>query len=241
MLKQLGDYYQEAMGGKIVLTKFLNLEEIKEINSLNKDGLKVYLNGGYDAAERMRAIVQLSYYEPPTATDFKIAIYHSEYNENYGTIGHRNVLGSIMSLGIERNTFGDIYLKNQDIYLFVAEEIEKYLFSNFPLICHQQLTFTKTSEFQDFSSSDMVKKSIQVSSMRLDVILARTMNVSRNDASEIIKAGNVAIHHLECKNIDHLCHLGDIISIRKFGRITIIDNTKTTRKNRLVLEVGVNH
>ena len=43
MLTRLGDYYREALDGQIVLTKFLDLEEIKEINSLNKDGLKVYL------------------------------------------------------------------------------------------------------------------------------------------------------------------------------------------------------
>ena len=75
MLTRLGDYYREALDGQIVLTKFLDLEEIKEINSLNKDGLKVYLYGGYEEAERVRAIVQLAYYEAPLPADFKIAIY----------------------------------------------------------------------------------------------------------------------------------------------------------------------
>ena len=89
MLTRLGDYYREALDGQIVLTKFLDLEEIKEINSLNKDGLKVYLYGGYEEAERVRAIVQLAYYEAPLPADFKIAIYKTEYNANYQTIGHR--------------------------------------------------------------------------------------------------------------------------------------------------------
>lgn len=241
MLKQIGDYYQEAIDGNIVLTKFLNLEEIKEVHSLNKDGLKVYYYGGYDGSERMRAIIQYACYEPPQEKDFQITIYHAKYNDTYLKIGHRNILGSIMSLGIERNTFGDIYIKNTDIYIFVSCEIEKYLMSNIPSIGRQELKFEKIDSLKEFDKNDTQHKSIQVSSMRLDAIIARTMNLSRTSASEIIEEGNVAINHLECKNTSHQCKIGDMISVRKFGRITILENVKTTKKDRLVLLVGVNH
>lgn len=241
MLKQIGDYYQAAIDGNIVLTKFLNLEEIKEIHCLNKDGLKVYYYGGYDGSERMRAIIQYAYYEPPQENDFQIVIYHAKYNDTYSKIGHRNILGSIMSLGIERNTFGDIYLKNTDIYLFISHEIETYFISNIPNINHQTLKFEKISNLKEIDKGEIEKKNIQVSSMRLDAIIARTMNVSRASSSEIIEGGNVAINHLECKNTSHLCKIGDIISVRKFGRITILEHIKITKKERLVLLVGVNH
>lgn len=241
MLKQIGDYYRAAIDGNIVLTKFLNLEEIKEIHCLNKDGLKVYYYGGYDGSERMRAIIQYAYYDSPQEKDFQITIYHARYNDAYTKIGHRNILGSIMSLGIERNTFGDIYLKNQEIYLFVSNEIEKYLISNMPNIANQKLKFEKIDSLEEVSKNETKNKSIQVSSMRLDAIIARTINLSRTIASEIIEEGNVAINHLECKNTSHQCKIGDIISVRKFGRITILENTKITKKERLVLLVGVNH
>lgn len=241
MLRQLGDYRQEAMNGDIVLTKFLNLEEIKEIQSLNRDGLKVYLYGGYLGAERVRAIVQSAYYNPPIQEEFKISIYHCEYDDTYQKIGHRNILGSIMSLGIERNTFGDIYLHQNDIYVMMTEEIETYFMSNLPMIGHQKLKFKRIIGFDDSIDKEMIKKEIQVSSMRLDAILARTLNLSRNKACELIEEGNVSINHLICKNIDHFCRVGDIISIRKFGRITLLENVKITKKERLVLLVGVNH
>jgi RNA binding protein S4 len=241
MLKQLGDYYHEAINGNIVLTKFLNLEEIKEIQCLNRDGLKVYLYGGYEGSERMRAIVQYVDYDLPVKEEFKISIYHCEYDNTYQNIGHRNILGSIMSLGIERNTFGDIYLNHNHIYLFITEEIENYLITNLPMIGHQKLEFRKIMHFDELINKETVKKNIQVSSMRLDAIIARTINISRSRACDIIEEGNVSIHHLVCKNTDHLCHIGDMISIRKFGCITIIDNVKITKKERLVLLVGVNH
>ena len=57
--------------------------------------------------------------------DFKIKIYHSIFNKSFKDIGHRNVLGSIMTLGIERNTFGDIYIVDNNIrdYLLIEELI----------------------------------------------------------------------------------------------------------------------
>ena len=83
MLNRLADYYQEAIDGNIVLTKFLDLEEIEQIKSLEKDGLKVYLWGGYSDAERVRAIIQYKDYEEPSNLDFNIKIYHATFNKSF--------------------------------------------------------------------------------------------------------------------------------------------------------------
>ena len=50
MLNRLNDYYQEALDGKIVLTKFLDLAEISQIKQLEKKGVKVYFEVGYDGS-----------------------------------------------------------------------------------------------------------------------------------------------------------------------------------------------
>lgn len=241
MLKKLGDYYRDAIDGNIVLTKFLNFEEIKEISSLNKDNLKVYYYGGYDGAERVRAIIQNEYYEKPIEDDFCISIYQAKFKKEYQEIGHRNILGSIMSLGIERNTFGDIYINDNIIYLFVSREIENYLINNIPMIMHQRLEFKKIELFDESYLKKYSEIIIQVSSMRLDAVIARSLNISRNKSVEIIESGSVFINHLECKSITKQCCIGDMLSIRGFGRITIVEYQKTTKKGRLVLLIGVNH
>ena len=241
MLNRLSDYYQEAIDGNIVLTKFLDLEEINQIKSLEKDGLKVYFNGGYDEAERIRAIIQYKDYEEPSKEDFNIKIYHATFNKNYKDIGHRNVLGSIMTLGIERNTFGDIYIVDNNIYLFVSSEIEKYLISNIPLINNQNLVFKLTDNIEENHKKEETIKTINVASLRLDAVISRALNISRNDATELIESGLVSINHKIIKSITHKCNELEIISIRKFGRITILENVKTTKKDRLVLKIGVKH
>lgn len=241
MIKRLGDYYQAALAGNIVLTKFLDLEEIKEIQQLNKEGLKVYLYGGYADAERVRAIIQNALYPVPLPVDYRIAIYQGHFDRQYSQIGHRHVLGSIMSLGIERNTFGDIYIQDDTIYLFITEEMEGYLIEQMPLIQHQRLSFQKISLLEEEITCDTSYEEILVSSMRLDAIIARSARVSRSKANEWIASRMVSIDHKECINPSKICKCNDIISIRKFGRITIIENMRTTKKDRLVLKVGIKH
>lgn len=241
MIKRLGDYYQAALDGDIVLTKFLDLEEIKAIQQLNQEGLKVYLYGGYASAERVRAIVQNELYPVPLPVDYRIAIYQGHFDKQYSQIGHRHVLGSIMSLGIERNTFGDIHIQDDIIYLFLTEEMEGYLIEQMPLIQHQRLSFQKIPQVEEQNICDTHEEEILVPSMRLDVIIARSARVSRDKASEWIASGMVSIDHKECTNPSKICKCKDMISIRKFGRITIIENMRTTKKDRLVLKVGIKH
>ena len=177
----------------------------------------------------------------PLPKDYQIVIYQGHFDKQYSQIGHRHVLGSIMSLGIERNTFGDIYIQDETIYLFITKEMEGYLIEHIPLIQHQRLTFQKIPELEEANICDTLYEEILVSSMRLDAIIARSARVSRNKASEWIASGMVAIDHKECTNSSKICKCNDMISIRKFGRITIIENMRTTKKDRLVLKVGIKH
>lgn len=241
MNNRLGDYYEEAIEGKIVLTKFLDFDEINQIKTIEKDGLKIYFYGGYDEAERVRAIIQYASYEPPQKEDFKINIYQATFNDNYSSIGHRNVLGSIMSLGIERNTFGDIYISENSIYLITSFEISKYLIQNMPLINHQNLKFNQVENIEQNHIKPDQLKTVNVASLRLDAVLARCLNLSRNQVTELIESGMVAINHRITKSITYKCSENEIISIRKYGRIKILENVKTTKKDRLVIKVGVKH
>ena len=241
MINRLNDYYHDAQDGKIVLTKFLDLAQISQIKALNKERLKVYFEGGFENAERLRAIIQLENYEEPTFDDFKISIYCAEYNPRHCPIHHRNVLGTIMSLGIERSTFGDINIVDNKIFIFVTREIEKYLVSNLIEINHQNVKFQKIDSFENFNQKGDIIKTINVASLRLDAVIARTLNISRAKAVEMIENKMVAINHIICENITKKCNLNEIISVRKFGRITILDNIKTTKKDRLSIKVGVKH
>ena len=92
-----------------------------------------------------------------------------------------------MSLGVNRNTIGDIII-GEDIYLIVTKEIAKYLIDNLTEINRTRVTLTNVDLdlLDELNLNEPIKEEIIVSSLRLDAIVAQVMNVSRNDASKHI-------------------------------------------------------
>lgn len=231
------DYIERALSGELVLTKFLDFDEQKELNYSKQTGINICLEGGYEIAERKRAIISM--YDDITFEDYKIKIYEILFESEIKTITHRHILGTLMSLGINRNSFGDILITDSNYYLFVSEEISKYIEQNFTFVNHIPLKLKELYDVKEIVLPKPVEETINVSSMRLDAIISRTLNKSRNDSSEIITKGLVLINHKECLNISHNVKINDIISIRHFGRIEILEVVKTTKKDRLILKIGV--
>jgi RNA-binding protein YlmH len=145
-----------------------------------------------------------------------------------------------MSLGIERNTFGDIVVEDNLITIFVSKEISEYLIKNLSMISHQRMNWEILSSFKQSNIKEEVK-TINVASMRLDAVVAKSINVGRSEAVEIINSGNVLINHKQCLNITHNVKEQDILSIRKFGRIEILEIVGLSKKNRTIVEIRVKH
>lgn len=220
------------------LTKFLDFEEQKEIHRSLPKGSKVFLEGGYEGAERKRAFISNDYDEL-SFDDFDIKIYEIVFESDIKQITHRHILGTIMSLGVNRNSFGDILVTESNYYLFVTSEISKYIEQNFTMVNHIPLKLREIFNVSEIKLPKPVEQNINVSSMRLDAIIARTLNKSRNDSAELITKGLVLINHKECLNTSYNVKINDIISIRHFGRIIVLELLKTTKKDRLVLRIEV--
>lgn len=220
------------------LTKFLDFEEQKEIYRNLPKGMNVFTEGGYDGAERKRAFITTEY-EDIDFEDYDIKIYEIIFESDIKKITHRHILGTLMSLGINRNSFGDILVAEQNYYLFVTNEISKYIEQNFTMVNHIPLKLVEITNVSEIKLPKPIEQNINVSSMRLDAIIARTLNKSRNDSSELISKGLVLVNHKECLNVSYNVKINDIISIRHFGRIVVLEILKTTKKDRLVLKIEV--
>lgn len=84
-------------------------------------------------------------------------------------------------------------------------------------------------------------ESIIIPSLRLDAVVAKVMNTSRNNAQDIIREKRVFVNYVECTKDTYTCKINDILSIRKWGRIKILEMVKTTKKDRLLIKIGVKH
>ncbi len=234
---KIGDYKKIVLRKDIVLTDFLDFEEQKEIYAVKSGNVDLILDGGYEGAERKRALIG---YLENSKINHDIVILQSEYDPKYGEITHRNVLGTIMAFGIKRNTFGDIVVENNKITIFASLEISDYLIQNLTMISRQRMNFKKIKEYTCTEKKDVIK-TINVPSMRLDAVVAKAVNCGRSEAVEIINSGYVLINHKECLNITHNVKENDLLSIRKFGRVLILEVLGLSKKDRIILKISVKH
>lgn len=239
ILQKIGDYRKKLYKDGYVLTKFLDLEEQKEIFTLQDSTYFVHLYGGYSEAERKRAYI--SSCSDVDFSRFEINIYDCTYPVEFGALNHRNILGAIMSLGIERNTFGDIIVHNDHIVLISSREMGSFLMNNLVEVNHKPMNFSLVVCVDSSFYSQPVLKTVIVPSFRLDVILAKSLGKSRNECCDIINGGFVSVNYKDCKNITYIVKVDDILSIRHFGRITYKQMLKNTKKDNYVIEIEVRH
>lgn len=226
-----------------VLTKFLDESELSELLNLNHCQYPLEIFGGYDNAERVRVLIGENA-NNININDFEIAILKLEYPKKFVKINHRNVLGTIMSLGIMRNTIGDIIITSDDealIYVLVVSEMVEYLKQNLTSINNYPIKIKEVSfeELKNIKVKEAIDKTYIISSMRLDVILSNIIGTSRNEINNYFDEKRVLVNHQICMNRHYEYKKGDLISVRKFGRIIINDDIKTTKKNNLVISARI--
>ncbi len=146
---------------------------------------------------------------------------------------HRDVLGSLMNLGIERSKLGDILIGESEIYVFCQEKLAGYLMSELTRIRH---TAVKSQQIKpDALHIQPQKETLTgiVTSNRLDGMISSICKISRSQACQWIKGGKVFLNNQEILQPAAECKPGTLISVRSFGRFCLLDFDGETRKGRL--------
>ena len=231
--KQIESYIDKAFGGGVGISMFLDETKQAIINNMNTKGIEVFFDGGFINAEYARALFMPIGYD----VDSKIKVYEIIYNHKFYSFNHRNVLGSLMSLGIKRESIGDIVFIDKKIYFACTEEISSYIENEFKMVSHASIELKEVPE-KITVVKEMEEKTVVVSSMRLDVIISNVYNLSRNDANEFINSGMVSVNHIECLNNSKLLKENDCISVRHKGRVYINEILRKTKSDRLAIKIG---
>lgn len=221
----------------VVFSEFLNLNELnifkQEIPNLYS-GYEIF--GGYALSERqMIAFIPdaLCYtWDYPIAC-LKITPLHKKFAE---ALTHRDVLGSLMNLGIERCKLGDILVNEEEIYVFCQEKIAEFLMQELTRIRH---TVVKSEQVEADSLMVEPRKELAegiVTSNRLDSVIACICKISRSQASVWIKGGKVFLDNRQVLQVTAECKPGELISVRSVGRFRFVDSFGETRKGRLKIK-----
>ena len=211
------------------VTKFLtNFEQIvlSQVVAYNYSDFKVEFFGGFDDAERKKAkIISNEYYD----VDYDIVCLKAKFNNKFNRVEHRNILGAVHNLGINFNRFGDIIVLENEVYIFVDEEIADYIAMEFTKAGRVNLDFQRV----DLTEVGIEKKyedfEIVSSSFRIDSIVAKITNKSRSKVKEFLEQDFIKLNHVILRNGEKTCTPDDIISIRKYGRYVVKGYTQNKK------------
>lgn len=236
LLKRFHDLANTAYHrGISTFSDFLNLNEISNLKANAKDFsfVKVCFYGGYPHAER-----QIAAFAPdaflPTREDYPVSILKiMPLNRKFAQdLTHRDFLGAILNLGIDRGKIGDILAKEGIAYVFVHKSMEKFLMEQLCRVKHTSVKVEPCDEAEDISIS-FERLEGSVSSERLDAILALAFQGSRSALSQLVAAEKVFINGRLCYSNSQILKQGDIVSVRGFGKFIYQGFISNTKKGRL--------
>lgn len=238
LAKRFIDLSRQAQQKNIVVfSEFLNLNEL---NIFRRQGPELCcdftLSGGYEFSERqMIAFLPdaLCYTWKFPVSCLKVTPVNKKFAEE---LSHRDVLGSLMNLGLERSRLGDILVDEHVIYVFCHEKNAKYIMEELTRIRHTTVC-TKLAEPGEISLEPK-KESGEgiITSNRLDSIIACLCKISRSQASQWIRGGRVFINNREILQTTYECKEQELISVRSLGRFRFLGCRGETRKGRMKIQ-----
>lgn len=222
------------------LTGFLDPRQRFIVESLAAGaGLLFEAYGVFPEAERVRVLIYPDYYVPES-DDYQITVFKVKYASKFLTMDHKDVLGSMMSLGIERSKFGDIRIGEDEVQFAVADELKDYMTANFTSIGKAKVTVEELGSLENLIAIDdrWIETLHIVSSLRLDTIVAALLNVARQKASMLIHGEKVKVNWAVRNQPAFELFESDILSIRGSGRYKVIAVEGRTRKDNIRLLIG---
>ncbi|MCG7342797.1 YlmH/Sll1252 family protein [Sporosarcina sp. ACRSL] len=222
------------------LTGFLDPRQIFILGSIvRSSGLQFGVNGAFLEPERQRALIYPDYYEPEDE-DYQVSVFTVRYPAKFMTLEHRDILGSLMALGIDRSKFGDIRLEEDVVQFAAVEEMKDYLIANLTSIGKSKVRVEELgSQDELIVNKESWKEELHtISSLRLDSLVASLLNCPRQKAVALIQNDKVKVNHVIRDQQAFEVNESDILSIRGSGRFKIISIEGRTRKDKIRLLVG---
>ena len=216
----------------ITFTDFLNLNEQNILHTLPKDSLYTgyILFGGYASAERQMAAfipeaLSLRYGKKnllPEELGYPFqAVEICPRNIRFAEdLTHRDFLGAVLNLGIERSRTGDILLEEHRANV-----------RHTPVKCR----LTELEGVEYVPRTEAVRGT--VSSVRLDSLLPLAFSSSRSRLSGLIEGAKVFVNGKLITSNGYQVKENDLISVRGMGKFRYIGTGGKTKKNHLSVEI----
>ena len=229
-------------GGYYLFSDFLGLGELSVLKfALKSESERTYtLFGGAVGAERVMARFgieeELGYSEPFPIVSLKIEPKSQKFADK---LTHRDFLGSLMNIGIDRSVLGDIVITDNVGYLFCKNDIADYIISALTRVKHTDVSVSVAEGLPDGELYKTERRKIQALGERLDAVVAKVFSLSRKQSLSYFKKGLVFADGRLIESSSYIPRRGEKISVRGLGRFIYLGYESTSKKGKLNIEVDL--
>lgn len=219
--------------GIAMFTSFLSEREAAIVAERKKhiDSVPYIAFGGYEEAGRV--MLCFSEYENEVFPIKAIKI----TGKGIENLKHPDLLGSVMSLGIERSCVGDIVKGDKEWIIFCEEDISSYIAESLKEVggVYTECSVCEISDlkvelqFEDITGT--------VNSLRADSVVSVMLRTSRSKAQEYIESQRFFLNQLLCTKCDKEIHQGDILTVRHHGKAKLSEISGKSKKGRIFITI----
>ena len=224
--------------GTFQFTDFLNLDEQNTLYHKRTELIRYTLFGGAEGCERVIARFGdpegFGYETPFPIVCVRIAPLQQKFADE---LSHRDVLGALMNLGIERACLGDIVLRDNVAYLFALDRMASFICDNLTKVKHTSVSCALTESLPEGPLFRTEQITLNVSSLRVDCVVAAALRLSRGNADKLFAAQKVFINGRLCPGGSAQLKEGDTVSVRGAGRFIFRGIDGNSKKGRSFITI----
>ena len=221
-------YTVEKIVEKVLYSNSTNFVEIKYLNRVKKELKNIKYNIYEPFVGATKVIL---YNKMPNVKIYEIV--------SSNDLRHQDILGTLYSLNISDEMFGDVVIWNNRYFIIILSSIDNYIKSNLISIRNSKVDLIEKDPYylknykQEYEEFNII-----VPSIRVDVIVSKIINSSRSNALEKIKNGDIYLNYELLTKPTYMLRENDIFSIRKYGKYKFNGIINETKKGNIIVNIS---
>ncbi|MDO5559640.1 MAG: YlmH/Sll1252 family protein [Oscillospiraceae bacterium] len=224
---------------KFTFTSFLTEAELSEFFEMRLpvSSADYKISGGREGADRVMIRFgnpeELGYEEEFPICCIKVEPLQKKFADN---LTHRDFLGALMNLGINRSELGDILVDDKAAFILCTENMADFLCSEITRVRHTTVNAVRVSEIPENLGEKVSEEEVQVSSERIDGVISKIYRISRGNCVELFRTKKVFVNSKCTENNSYMLKEGDRVSVRGFGKFRFLTIGGFTRKGNKIVK-----
>ena len=152
-------------------------------------------------------------------------------------VTHRDVLGAIMGLGIERQKVGDIFINGNFAYVLAHETVAKLILLSLDSVGRNKVSVEEINSLPLDLAPKTKTQRFSVSSNRADAIICKVFSLPREDGKELFLKQLVFVNGKPIDNSSKAIRYGETVTVRGYGKFTFIKEDGQSKKGKPYVEI----